>query len=196
MRPERTVREVVDLIVELGLVDPETPTRRTFLDRQLLVESFDEPLSYYGHTEQSAVLALLDELGIRYTFDYKTFRGIGESSHDERREWYESELRSIAECSRGMVTITDVRLVENDEQYKLVFDSNGVTESWPVYPGDGEDLEAALVFATHVTEIHTGLVEHFCSVEPFDEDVSGEAVFGDPEALNKLGAHFGLTFGP
>jgi hypothetical protein len=130
MRPERTVREVVDLIVELGLVDPETPAQRTFLDRQLLVESFDEPLSYYGHTEQSAVLALLDELGIRYTFDYKTFRGIGESSHDERREWYESELRSIAECSRGMVTITDVRLVENGEQWKLVFDSNGVTESW------------------------------------------------------------------
>ncbi|WP_157120138.1 hypothetical protein [Nocardia fusca] len=196
MRPERTVREVVDLIVELGLVDPETPAQRTFLGRQLLVESFDEPLSYYGHTEQSAVLALLDELGIRYTFDYKTFRHIGESSHDERREWYESELQSIAECSRGMVTITDVRLVENDEQWKLVFDSNGVTESWPVYPGDGEDLEAALVFATYVTEIHTGLVEHFCSVNPLDEDVSGEAVFGDPEALNKLGVHFGLTFGP
>ncbi|MEU1951856.1 hypothetical protein [Nocardia rhamnosiphila] len=57
MSPERTVREVVDLIVELGLVEPETPAQRTFLGRQLLVESFDEPLSYYGHTEQSAVLA-------------------------------------------------------------------------------------------------------------------------------------------
>ncbi|WP_063057680.1 hypothetical protein [Nocardia sienata] len=196
MGSERTVREVVELIIELGLVDPDTPAQRTFLGRQLLVESFDEPLSYYGHTEQSAVLALLSELGIRYTFYYKTFRHIGESSHDERREWYESELQSIAECSRGMVTITDVRLVENDEKWELLFDSNGVTESWPVYPGDDEEFEAALVFATYVTGIHTGLVERFRSVEPFDEDLSGEAVFGDPEALDKLGAHFGLAFGP
>lgn len=196
MSREPTVREVVELIVELGLVAPETPAQRTFLGRQLLVESFDEPLSYYGHTEQSAVLALLEELGIRYTFDYKTFRHIGESSHDERREWYESELQSIAECSRGMVTITDVRLVENDEQWELLFDSNGVTESWPVYPGDDEDLEASLVFATYVTGIHTGVVEQFWSVDPLDEDISGEAVFGDLAALGKLGARFGLTFGP
>lgn len=196
MSREPTVREVVELIVELGLVAPETPAQRTFLGRQLLVESFDEPLSYYGHTEQSAVLALLEELGIRYTFDYKTFRHIGESSHDEWREWYESELQSIAECSRGMVTITDVRLVENDEQWELLFDSNGVTESWPVYPGDDEDLEASLVFATYVTGIHTGVVEQFWSVDPLDGDISGEAVFGDLAALGKLGARFGLTFGP
>ncbi|WP_280294976.1 hypothetical protein [Nocardia abscessus] len=191
MGTERTVREVVDLIVELGLIDPDTPTRLT-----LVAESLDEPLTYYGHTERSAVLTLLSEVGIRYTLDYKTFRGIDECTDDERREWYETELESIAACSRGRVAVTNVRLVENDTKSELLFDCNGVTESWPVYPGDDEDVEASLVFATSLTGIHTGVVERFCSVDPPDEDVSGEAVFGDPEALNRLGAHFGLTFAP
>ncbi|MFI9412361.1 hypothetical protein [Nocardia gamkensis] len=191
MGTQRTVREVVDLIVELGLVDPDILARLPFV-----AESVEEPLTYYGHTEQSAVLNLLSELGIRYSFSYKAFRGIDDCTHDERREWYESALQSIAACSRGVVTITDVRLVERESNWELLFDSNGVTESWPVYPGDDEDVEASLVFATYLTGIHTGVAERFCSVDPPDEDVSGEAVFGDPKALARLGAHFGLTFGP
>lgn len=189
MSSERTVREVVDLMIELGLIDPDLPAREPFL-----AQSLDEPLSYYGDTEQSAVRDLLSEVGIRYTFDYKTFRGINECSDEDRREWYESELQSIAACSRGLVTITDVRLVENETDSDLVFVSNGVTESWPTDPGADEHVEASLTFATYVTGIHTGLVAEFCDVDPFDEDCSGEAVFGDPQALNRLGAQFGLTF--
>ncbi|MFQ6394946.1 hypothetical protein ACLMAJ_15960 [Nocardia sp. KC 131] len=190
MESERTVREVVDLIIELGLVDLDTPTQHT-----LLMESLDEPLSYYGDTEQSAVLELLSEVGIRYTLDYKTFRGIDECTDDERREWYKAELQSIAACSRGMVAITNVRLVETDANWKLHFDCNGVTKSWRVYPGDKEeDFEATLVFATSLTTLSTGAVEQFCSVDAENEDVSGGAVFGDPEALNRLGAHFDITF--
>ncbi|WP_040836074.1 hypothetical protein [Nocardia brevicatena] len=97
-----------------------------------------------------------------------------------------------------MVTITNVRLVHNDveddTEWELRFDSNGVTDSWPVHPGDDEHVEASLVFSTYLTGIHTGVVERFCFVNPPYKNGGGEAVFGVPEALNRLGAHFGLTF--
>ncbi|MGA6203264.1 hypothetical protein ACPESR_00750 [Nocardia testacea] len=190
MDSERTVGEVVNLIVELGLVDQDAPMLQT-----LLTADLEEPLSEYGHTDQSAVLGLFQEIGILYTLDYKTFRGIGECTDEQRREGYESELQSIAACSRGMVTITNVRLVEDDGKWELEFKCNGTYEYWPVYPGsDEEDLEAGLVFASYVHHLPTGTVEKFCSVDPGVLDVGGAAVFGDPKALNRLGAHFGLTF--
>ncbi|MBF6297197.1 hypothetical protein IU459_06520 [Nocardia amamiensis] len=186
-----TVREVVDLIVELGIVDQST------VGQTLQQDELDKPLSYYGHIPQRAVLSLLDDLGIRFAFDYKTFRGIEETDDDERLEWYEEVLQTIASCTKGLVTITNVRLVEDDEDWELQFDCNGETEAWPVYPGDEEeDLEAALTFATYLSGIPADSLERFCSVDPPDEDYSGEAVFGDPEALNRLGAHFGLSFTP
>ncbi|WP_406277129.1 hypothetical protein OH799_07635 [Nocardia sp. NBC_00881] len=189
MGSECTVREVVDMIIELGLVDRSIPAESFEPD------VLDEPLSYFGHTAQEAVLSLLSELEIRYWFDYKTFRGIHEADDDERLEWYREELQSIASCSRGVANITNVRLVENDADWRLQFDCNGETESWPVYPGDEDEaFEAGLVFATHLTGIPANSPERFCAVDPGDEDVNGEAVFGDPEALNRLGAHFGLTF--
>ncbi len=190
MGSERTVGEVVDLIVELGLIDASTP------GRALEPDELDKPLSYYGHGVQAAVLHLLGTLGIRYTFDYKTFRGIGEADDDERLQWYEAELQSIASCSRGLVSITNVRLVENDTESELQFDCNGETESWSVgQPNDeDEEIEAAIAFATCLSGIPWDSLQCFCAVDPLDENLSGQAVFGDPEALNRLGAHFGLTF--
>ncbi|WP_330228908.1 hypothetical protein OHA40_22770 [Nocardia sp. NBC_00508] len=189
MDSEHTVREVVDLIVELGLVDQSTAGQTVQPDE------LDKPLSYYRDAPQQAVLSLLDHLGIRFAFDYKTFRGIEEADDDARLEWYEDVLQSIASCSRGSVTITNVRLVEDDENWELQFDCNGETEAWPVSPGDeDEDVEAAITFATYLPGIPADSLERFCSVDPPDVDLSGQAVFGDPEALNRLGAHFGLTF--
>lgn len=184
-----SVRHVVDMMIELGLVDADICARQS-----CLAESLDAPLSDYGKTEQAAILELFSVMEIRYTFDYKTFRGIDECSDEERREWYESELQAIAACSRGMVTITDVRLVEDDTESELVFEANGFTESWPTDPGEEEDVEAAITFATYISDIPTGLTEKFCAPDPIDEDVSGEAVFGDPLALNRLGEQFGLSF--
>ncbi|RJO78427.1 hypothetical protein D5S18_05945 [Nocardia panacis] len=190
MGSEPTVGEVVDLIVELGLIDASTPERTLEPDKR------DKPLSYNGHSVQAAVLNLLSTLGIRYTFDYKTFRGIDEADDDERLRRYEAELQEIASCSRGLVSITNVRLVENDTRWELQFDCNDETESWSVgkpYDED-EDIEAGIAFATCITGIPWDSVECFCAVDHHDENLSGQAVFGDPEALNRLGAHFGLTF--
>ncbi|WP_227998868.1 hypothetical protein [Nocardia australiensis] len=189
MGSECTIGEVVDLIVELGLVDPSTPGQK------LEPDELDEPLSYYGFTAHEAVLALLSELEIRYTLDYKTFRGIGDADHDDRLRWYQDELESIASCTRGLVTVTNVRLVEIDAEWALHFDWNQETISWPVSAGDpDEHFEASLTFASYLSGLAASPSERFCDVDPCDEDLNGEAIFGNPEALNRLGARFGLTF--
>lgn len=186
-----TTRAVVDRLVELGLVDASTPGE-VFESDQL-----DRPLTDFGHTEQDAVRTLLGELGIRYSLSYKAFRGIQDADDEERLSRYRRQLGYIAECARGSVTIADVRLVAlAEEDWRLQFDWNGLTHQWPVYPGaPDEDFEAGLVFATYLHGMGAPPAGIFCSVDPIDEDSSGEAVFGDPEVLNRFGEPFGLTFG-
>ncbi len=143
LNSETTAREVVNLIVELGLVDQSTP-RRTLAPDQL-----DKPLSYYGQPTQHAVCTLLSYLEIRYTVNHKTFRDIGDRDDAERLECYRSELETIASHTRGLVTVSNVRLVEADTEWELRFDWNDETMSWPVEPGDEEEaFEATLTFST------------------------------------------------
>ncbi|GGL19457.1 hypothetical protein [Nocardia jinanensis] len=93
------------------------------------------------------------------------------------------------------MTVTDARIVEgDDEEWELRFEWNGVPESWPISPGDDEELEAALTFATYVHGLGGTRLGCFGAVEPVDDNYSAEAVFGDPDALNRLGARFGLGF--
>ncbi|WP_067694282.1 hypothetical protein [Nocardia jejuensis] len=188
---ERTVREIIDLVVDLGLVDLDSAAQNA-----LLSDALDDLLDEYGDTEQSAVLEILDALGFRYTLDHKAFSGLSRCSLGERRERYNAELQMIAACTRGKLIISNVRLVDSDPDSTLQFDCNGIPQSWPVHPGDDEDEEATLTFATNLTTIPTGTVEQFCSVECSGSDLSAEAVFGDPDVLTQLGEQFGLTFEP
>lgn len=159
--PERTIREVVDRIVELGLIDASTP------GKIWEAAELDKPLSYYGHTPGDALRSLLSELGIRYAFDYERFEGIGETDDDARLEWYRNELESIASCTRGTVTVTNVRLVENSTKWELQFDWNDTTVSWPVYPrGEREEVEASLTFATYLHTLDPGAAQRFCPCIP------------------------------
>ena len=189
MGSERSVREIVDLMVELDLVDRDSIAQNTFL-----TEALDKPLSYYGHTDQSSVRHLLSEVGIRYAFDYKTFRGIDECTPVERREWFDSELQSLAACGRGKVTITDVRLIENDAEWELQFDCNGAIESWPVDPGDDdEDIEASLTFATYPTSLFVDLVERFCFVTPPESKGPASPPAGRPRRRRARAARAGTA---
>ncbi|WP_141717799.1 hypothetical protein [Nocardia altamirensis] len=182
---EITVREVARMVVELGLVDPSEPERR--MDQEV----FDETLEYFGYSDREALLGLLDDLGIRYAYDYKAFRGINRVDDDAREIWYAEELQRIAACTRGLITITNVALRPDS----LEFDCNGNRVSWPVYPGDDEAVEASLVFATYTFGlVAVGSSARWCTVEPVDEDFSAELVFGDPVALGQLGERFGVTF--
>ncbi|WP_328405784.1 hypothetical protein [Nocardia sp. NBC_00403] len=153
-----------------------------------------DQLDYFGDTAGTALPSLLDELGIRYTLDYKTFRGINDAG-DYRESWYREELERIAACTRGLITITEVQLVSDEEDQKPTFLCNGRPVDRPVHPGDDEAVEASLTFATYISDLTPDdSAERWCDIDPYDPDYSAEAFFADPQALRQLGERFGVTF--
>ncbi|MFE9574845.1 hypothetical protein ACFYO1_00530 [Nocardia sp. NPDC006044] len=190
MSDEWTVRAVAQRVVELGLVDQSVVAEK--LDADIL----DETLDYFGDDELG-VLGLLEELGLRYTTEYKMFKGLSVAGED-RLSRYRYELELIASCTQGLLTITEIQLVDGaDGGQQLSFRCNGHPQSWPVYPGPDEDLEAQLTFAEYVdTLVPDDSPARWCTPDPSDPDVGSEFVFGDPAALNQLGGAFDLTFEP
>jgi hypothetical protein len=182
------VREVVDRIVALGIVDERTVAEK--LDPHDLGQTLD----YFGEPDEDGVRYLLDDLGIRYTTDYKTFRGACEDGASLYRE----ELELAAACARGLLTVTDVALVDDARgDHLLRFRCNGQPHEWHITHGEHEDFEAGLTFATWLCDLlPAGSSRRWCTIEPPDPDVGSEFVFGDPAALNRLGAEYGLTFEP
>ncbi|MFE7801483.1 hypothetical protein [Nocardia sp. NPDC057440] len=179
-----TVREVADQIVELGLVDAAV------LDPMDLDYTLDD----FGATESQAVLVLLDYMKVRYSTEYKTFRHACEDD-----AWvYREELERIAACGRGLFTITEVELVDTAEgDHLLRFRCNGRPHEWPIAHGPDEEFDAQSIFCWSVGElVPPGSPARWCTVDPGDPDVTSEAFFGDPAALNVLGGPFGLQFEP
>lgn len=191
MRTAMRIRDIVERVVELGLVSP------TILRRQLDSCVYHETLDYYGDSEPEALLTLLHELGIRYTTDFKTFRGICEDGH-RPEQWYRDELAQIAACTRGAITITGITVTDDSYgDHVLRFWCNERPVEWSMLHGADEDFETQLVFATHLGDIFANhSPARWCSVDPQDPDVGSDAVFGDPRALCLLGAPFGLSFQP
>jgi hypothetical protein len=174
------VRAVVERIVALGIVDERAVAEK------LDPGDLDRTLDYFGGVQD-----LLFELGIGYSIDYKTFRHACENDGAGYRE----ELRYIAAATRGLLTITDVELVDDaDGDHLLRFRTNGEPHEWPISHRPDEDFEASLQFTTSMDAFTpSGTPARWCSVE-LDEDL--EFVFADPVALNRLGAEYGVTFEP
>ncbi len=184
------VGQVVERAVELDLVDAETAVAA--VDPQ----AWDETLDYFGEPDSGGALSLLDTLGIRYTTDYKTFRG--DCTDGGMLETYRYELQLIAGCTRGLLTITNVELADDQDGYhRLRFRCNGEAQEWFIDHSEDERLQTQLVFALDLTDLRPKNSSRLWSYpEPVDEDVASDAVFGDPVALNLFGAPYGLTFTP
>lgn len=182
-----TVREVAERIVELGVVDASATD-------QVSPNELDKTLDYFGHSDDQAMLSLLDTLGIRYSADYKTFRYACESDGDG----YRAELQHISECGRGLLPITEVEFVDDEDgDHQLEFICNGELNEWNIPHGDDEDFDAQLEFGMNLANlISPDSPARWCRVEPHDDNLSIDMVFGDPEALRALGAEFGVTFVP
>jgi hypothetical protein len=111
---------------------------------------------------------------------------------------YREELARIATCGRGLFTITEVELVDTaDGDHLLRFRCNGQPHEWPIAHGPDEEYDAQAIFCWSVGElVPPGSPARWCTVDPGDPDVTSEAFFGDPAALNVLGGPFGLVFEP
>lgn len=190
MESTLTIRQVTERVVELGLVDAATVVDA--LEPAML----DSTLDYFGVPDDRAVLRLLSSLGIWYDVDPDAFRGVCEDGP----QLYEEQLRLIADRTRGLITITDVDVVDDEAggHHVLRFRSDGEPREWRITHDEDEDEEefdAVMTFSMRIHElVPAGSPARWCTVKIDDGAYGPQAVFGDPEALRQLGAEFGLTF--
>lgn len=183
-----TVGQVMERVRASGVVPGLT-------DEWPLDVSPDTPFDYYGTPDGDALVSLLEEFEIVYLLEHKSFPG-PDFDDESRLAMYRQELESIAQKSRGLLTITDVELVDvaggrGGEQI-VQFRCNGDLVRWgPVTPGEDEDLEAVLAFDLGEL-VPKSSPERWCWVT--EPEIPGYLayVFADPAALTELGRPFGL----
>ncbi|MFC9894715.1 hypothetical protein ACFVMC_13585 [Nocardia sp. NPDC127579] len=182
------VREITDLIVELGLTDTAT------VHSALTPDELDSPLDDFGDTAQQSVLLVLDYLTIRYSTERKTFR----HACTDNAWVYRAELERIAACGQGLLPLAEIEVTDTPAGHHLIrFQCNGRSHEWPIAHGPDEEFDAQQIFCWSVGElVPPAAPARWCTVDPGDPDVTAEAFFGDPAALNALGHKFGLTFTP
>jgi hypothetical protein len=174
-----TVGEVIGRLIELELVTAEE------VAEELTPDKLAKPLvPPFGATASHAALSLLGRLRMMYHLDHSAFSDACENGLDE----YRREPESIARCSRGLLTISDVTLVEGDDRHLLRFQCNGAPEEWPIPHDEEEAYEAQLVFSTYMRSlVADGSPERWCLPEQRLDWHNG-AIFADPERLNRFGA--------
>ncbi|GAB3841201.1 hypothetical protein GCM10027610_050100 [Dactylosporangium cerinum] len=180
------VRQAVGRLIELGLVTADA------VAEHVTREALARTLGYFGRPTWNGALGLLSGLGMTYGMDHKTLR----YACEDGVEAYEDELRSIADATGGLITITDVTLVNDADDHLLQFLCNGAPHEWTIpHVDDDEGLEAQLIFATHIRELTAdGSPAEWCQVQSPPDGYGFFAVFADQELLNQFGAPYGLTF--
>jgi hypothetical protein len=182
MAGQRSVRQAVDRIVELGLASPDMVAKH-------LADYLDLTMADFGGgaTEAKTVTELLVDLGVG--FDVHT-------DDVDHLDGYTSALEELAACTGGLFTVTDIELAEDDDgQEVLRFRCNGELVQWPVDHVDDEYLDT-LAFAEHVDEFTDPAASPRRWAVP---NVDGERiyyryVFAEPVALRRLGEEYGIEF--
>jgi hypothetical protein len=180
------VREAVKRLIGLGLVTADLVALR------LTAEELDETLDYYGDSAAEGAVGLLGALGMTYDIDYKTLR----HACAEGIPAYEEELGYVAAASRGLLTITDVTLVDDDNGHHLLrFRCNTVPHQWKIIHEDKEHMNAQTTFAMGVDDLLAGgSPARWCQPDPLPYGFIYYSAFADPDLLNEYGEPYGLTF--
>ena len=184
---DKTTRQVVDHLIDLGLVTPEQVAER------LTSQELSAPLAHFAvGSSADAALLLLEELGLAYTAEYDTLH----NACRHGAELYEQELTHIAGTTRGVLTITDVTRTDEAGHHVLRFRCNGSPREWRIrHTTDRESHEAQLKFCLSIDQLlATGSPARWCRPIPSPGGFHCFAVFADPLRLNRFGAHYGLTF--
>lgn len=185
-----SVRQVVDRVVALGLVDGSAVER-------LRPADLDKRLDGWG-SEARSVVDVLSRLGIVYSSPFVVnFSGLENGSDDERLAIYRRELTAAADVTRGQMTITDVELVDVAGGQLLRFRCNGDVVEWPVRRGPGENLRAMQTF-TRLVDLSPALSPKrwFRYKGPYEPGDGAIYLFAAPAALAELARTFGLRLDP
>jgi hypothetical protein len=182
MATQRTVRQAVDRIVELGLAAPDAAAPHD------LENYLDMPLVEYGGGDGEAAIltGLLVDLSVG--FDVHT-------DDVEHLDGYTSALEELAACTGGLFTVTDIELDEDgDGQELLRFRRNGEPVQWYVDHVDDEYLDV-MAFAENVDEFTSPASPKRWAMPIVDGDlIPARFIFGEPAALRSLGAEYGVDF--
>lgn len=182
-----TVPEAINEIVRLGLANPGHAARTT------AGYDPDRPILDGHESLAEALTGLLEELGVGFQVGTDDDLTPGDEA-----ESYGGLLQDAARCTGGLITITDVELGQHDEFGDcLLFRCNGRPCSWPVeLRGEYYDL---MTFFENIDDLnapprmwHSVDVDESDGCDPNDLDLRSFYFFGDPDALRRLAADFGV----
>ncbi|MEJ3748154.1 hypothetical protein WEI85_33320 [Actinomycetes bacterium KLBMP 9797] len=108
----------------------------------------------------------------------------------------------IADRTRGLITITDVDVVDDEAggHHVLRFRCGGEPREWRITHDEDEDEEefdAVMTFSMRIHElVPAGSPARWCAVEINDGAYGPQAVFGDPEAMRQPVRRFSCWLPP
>lgn len=181
MEPGRVIRDVTDLLVELGLTSTAT------VARVVPPEALDKPLGSYGKPDGVAVVELLVELGAGVA--------VHTDDVDDVTEAYPAVLQEIAACTGGLFAITDVTVTPPYavSARTVRFCRNGTPVEW-VVDDHGSDYLDAMVFFERIDDFTDSAdARRWADVAIDGEPLPDRYLFGHPQALRRLAEMFGFT---
>ncbi len=178
---EWVIRDVADLLVELGLTSAAAVTR------VVPPQELDESLGYYGQPDGVAVVQLLVELGAGVA--------VHTDDVDDVTEAYAAVFQDIAACTDGLFTITDVTVspLVGVSGRKVCFRSNETPVQWEVTDYGSDYLDAMAFFERIDDFTDTTDARRWADIEVNGEPLPDRYLFGHPHALSRLAETFGFT---
>jgi hypothetical protein len=181
VKTEWVVRDVTDLLVELGLTSTAT------VARVVPAEALDASLDYYGAPDGVAVVELLVELGVGVA--------VHTDDVDDVTEAYPTTLQEIAACTDGLFTITDVTVTEPYaiSARTVRFRSNGTPVEWIVDDHGPDYLDAQTFFERIDDFTDSADARRWADIEVGGTPLPDRYLFGHPQALRRLAETFDFT---
>ncbi|MGN9909885.1 hypothetical protein ACTMTJ_20265 [Phytohabitans sp. LJ34] len=185
-----TVREAVDRIVQLGLTSPDSADAMTSSGHR---DDLDQSLLDGYDSLPEALAEILEEAGI----------GFQVGTDDDVTPGYEADaygslLEEAAQCTGGLITITDVEMGQDDGSGpRLEFRCNDKPCSWPVeLRGEYLDLMA---FTQYIDDLNAPPrvwdsidVDESEGCDPGNLELRNFYFFGERTALRQLATDFGV----
>ncbi|MEU6584368.1 hypothetical protein [Nocardia sp. NPDC046763] len=186
-----TTGQALDRILQLGLATSDQVAEVT--EEYRLGDELDLALLDSCESLPHALVSLMEQLGVG--FGVGTDDGVTPGAEADA---YQAVLQDAAQCTGGLLTITDVELGPDDEfDMCLLFQCNNEPQRWPIeLRGKYFDLMAFvegiddLDVPPHVWDSIDTDESDGC--DPYDLELRNFYFFGEPGALRLLTTDFGV----
>ena len=143
-----------------------------------------EPLSYYGHDNAGALLAMMAEWGVGALVHPKV---------DSLLEGYRNLFDQFTECSGGAVTITGVELLDGVHGERIRMLVNGDEVDWHLEHQSDRYIDTLMIAEIMERLVPRDDTDPRSFVEISDDDEQVGYVFADPAVLATLMTELGIA---